>query len=145
MSQLGLGSSPAVDLEFFGWVPTRSLWELPVFMSLGLLCGIAAFALRITRQVAKRAFDCLEDLGAPRWRRERVCALQLWLLWALRFTFPVLAAVVVVLVSVYGNIGEVLYKARLCTALPTAFRSFRPAAHLARLHGFTCLGCVPGT
>eukprot|EP00439_Symbiodinium_sp_Y106_P073509 s1515_g13.t2 len=92
VSQLGLGSSPAVDLDFFGWVPTRSLWELPVFMSLGFLCGTAAFMLRSTRKVAKGAFDCLEASGAP------------------RFAFPVLAAAVVAAVSFYGNLGEVLYK-----------------------------------
>ena len=66
VSQLGLGSSPAVDLEFFGWVPTRSLWELPVFMSLGVLCGAAAFALRAARLTAKCAFDGLESAGTPR-------------------------------------------------------------------------------
>ncbi|CAE7363418.1 CLC-E [Symbiodinium natans] len=92
VSQLGLGSSPAVDLEFFGWVPTRSLWELPVFMSLGVLCGAAAFALRAARLTAKCAFDGLESAGTP------------------RFIFPVLAAAVVVCVSVYGNVQEVLYK-----------------------------------
>lgn len=92
VSQLGLGSSPAVDLEFFGWVPARSLWELPFFILLGLLCGLVAASLRYLRQVWKKAFAGAEDAGVP------------------RFLFPIVAGIVVAIVTFSQSTKEVLYK-----------------------------------
>ncbi|CAK9085443.1 unnamed protein product [Durusdinium trenchii] len=92
VSQLGLGSSPAVDLEFFGWVPARSLWELPVFMFLGLLCGLVAATLRYLRRVNREGFTFLAEAGCP------------------RFIFPVLAGIVVAVVTLNPSTQEVLYK-----------------------------------
>ena len=81
VSQLGLGSSPAVDLEFFGWVPARSLWELPFFILLGLLCGLVAAALRYMRQLGKKTFAAAEDAGCP------------------KFLFPIVAGIIVAIVT----------------------------------------------
>ena len=92
VSQLGLGSSPAVDLDFFGWVPARSLWELPVFIFLGLLCGLVAAALRYLGRVGKKTFRAAEEAGCP------------------NFIFPILAGIVVALVTFKESTKEVLYK-----------------------------------
>lgn len=92
VSQLGLGSSPAVDLDFLGWVPARSLWELPVFMLLGATCGMVASALGFCRTLATKAFASLEQAGCP------------------RLAFPIIAGLIVVAVTVGGNVEEVLYK-----------------------------------
>ena len=92
VSQLGLGSSPAVDLEFFGWVPARSLWELPFFIILGFLCGLVAAALRSLRQLGSKFFAAAEEAGCP------------------RYLFPIVAGILVAIVTFSDSTKEVLYK-----------------------------------
>lgn len=92
VSQLGLGSSPAVDLDFFGWVPARSLWELPFFIILGFLCGLVAAALRSLRQLGSKFFAAAEEAGCP------------------RYLFPIVAGILVAIVTFSDSTKEVLYK-----------------------------------
>ena len=92
VSQLGLGSSPAVDLDFFDWAPARSLWELPLFMLLGLCCGLVSAALRNLRNLGKWLFQKAEQAGCP------------------SYLFPILGGLVVALVTFSPSTKEVLYR-----------------------------------
>lgn len=67
VSQLGLGSTPAVNLEPVMWAPRDSLWELPIFMLLGACCGLSAAALSTAGKGARRGFDWLQSRGVPSW------------------------------------------------------------------------------
>lgn len=91
VSQLGLGSNPAVNLDKVKWEPRDSLWELPLFLVLGACVGVAAAALKFAIKLARGGFTELEKSSVPTW------------------AFPVLAGLLVTAVSGEG-LQEVLYK-----------------------------------
>lgn len=67
VSQLGLGSTPAVDLEKVMWAPRESLWELPLFLLLGACCGLCAAALANAVKEARQGINWLQRRGVPSW------------------------------------------------------------------------------
>jgi len=93
VAQLGLGSSPAVNLDrvMTQWEPQDSLWELPAFLLLGLVCGTVAACLQLLGKFADRGFEWLQQRGVP------------------KFVFPVIAGLCVTVISMNG-LEEVVYR-----------------------------------
>ncbi|CAL8467610.1 g7148 [Coccomyxa elongata] len=103
VSQAGLGASPAFRVPEY---ELQSMFELPLVLVLGALCGIASSAFKASSQVSDRAFRRLEDASSG------VISMQaqhvLWPLLGGLATGVVALAYPEVLYQGFGNVNAIL-------------------------------------